>query len=135
MKVEYVLIFGLTVLIIGYMWGCKITCSKTEGYGQDASVRASSGWIAGNGLYGYDPITEFAEQIEQMRASHHATHPDGTIKEGFCPFDASGNCMFAKTGRCPYMTTAAYPSYPPSDDPNRLLMASPYMSGPPCGCH
>jgi len=135
MKTEYIIGFILALLILGYYMGCKVTCSKTEGYGQDASVRWTSGGVAGSGMYGYDPVTEFAEQIEQMRAAHRATMADGTMKEGFCPFDASGNCLFSKTGKCPYMTTPAYPSYPPSDMSNRLLMAAPYVSGPPCGCH
>ena len=38
-----------------------------DGFGQDASVRASAGWLAGNGMYGYDPIQKFAEEIEDMK--------------------------------------------------------------------
>lgn len=40
-------------------------------FGQDASIRASVGWLAGpKGLYGYDPIDHFANQIDEMRMKH-----------------------------------------------------------------
>lgn len=43
-------------------------------YGQDASIRTSSGWIAGPN-YGYDPITQFADQIEEMKKSKAQNRP------------------------------------------------------------
>nr|QBK86302.1 MAG: hypothetical protein LCMAC102_00970 [Marseillevirus LCMAC102] len=44
-------------------------CKCDERFGQDASIRASSGWLAGpKGVYGYDPIDQFARQIEEMKA-------------------------------------------------------------------
>lgn len=46
---------------------CGTNC-KAESYGQDASIRASVGGLAGpTGLYGYDPITVFANQIAEMK--------------------------------------------------------------------
>jgi hypothetical protein len=38
-----------------------------EYYGQDASIRASAGWVAGRGMYGIDPVAEFAKEIEEMK--------------------------------------------------------------------
>ena len=59
------------ILIIGvvaaYLFIQYCACSA-EKFGQDASIRASVGWIAGpKGMYGYDPIDHFAQQIAQMK--------------------------------------------------------------------
>jgi len=37
-----------------------------DDFGQDASVRVGSGWIAGPD-YGFDPVADFAKQLEEMR--------------------------------------------------------------------
>ncbi len=55
------------VLIVIFLNMQKCKCD--ESFGQDASIRASSGWLAGpKGVYGYDPIDQFARQIEEMKA-------------------------------------------------------------------
>jgi len=133
MKIKKVYVIGaiLGILLAGYWYGCRIECNKKEGYGQDASVRASAGWVAGNGMYGFDPIQQFADQIAQMRADH--TSYNGV--EGFCPHAETGRCDYHRTGKCPYSNVfPAYPAYPPGDRTNRLMMASPYVAGSPCGC-
>jgi len=57
-----------TVLIILIVGLVVVMClPKIEKYGQDASIRASAGWVAGRGMYGYDPIQRYAEQIEEMK--------------------------------------------------------------------
>lgn len=54
----------LVLIIVGIF----IVCWRDRDYfGQDPSVRASAGWVAGPS-YGYDPITQFARQIEEMKA-------------------------------------------------------------------
>jgi hypothetical protein len=58
--------FIIIILLIVGLFIVSITLH--EGYGQDASIRASAGWIAGPN-YGYDPITQFADQIAEMRAN------------------------------------------------------------------
>lgn len=64
-------IVGVVVLIF-YFQKCSLTCKNTrkstrDDYGQDASIRATTGWIAGP-MYGYDPIDQFAEEIEVFKA-------------------------------------------------------------------
>lgn len=52
---------GLFVLVV-------VVCGR-EGYGQDASIRWSAGGVAGPvGLYGYDPVSVFADQIQEMKS-------------------------------------------------------------------
>ena len=64
-------IIGVVVLIF-YFQKCSLTCkSDRDDYGQDASIRATTGWIAGP-MYGYDPIDQFAEEIEVFKQREHA---------------------------------------------------------------
>ncbi len=60
----------LVVIIILLFQRCKFTCSSlgNELFGQDPSIRASVGWLAGP-HYGYDPIDHFAKQIYNLRMS------------------------------------------------------------------
>ena len=53
------LICGIIVLIVVLLFS-----SSRDHYGQDPSIRASVGWVAGP-LYGYDPVAEFARQIKE----------------------------------------------------------------------
>jgi len=47
--------------------------SRTESYGQDASVRVAAGSLAGpTALYGFDPISKYEEQVEQLEARQEA---------------------------------------------------------------
>lgn len=58
-----------------------------EEYGQDASIRASVGWLAGpKGLYGYDPIDQYAEQIAEVkrREAEHNREGYSSPKCGAC---------------------------------------------------
>jgi len=57
-----------TLLVVFIVVLIGVLClPKIEKYGQDASIRASAGWVAGRGMYGYDPIQRYAEQIEEMK--------------------------------------------------------------------
>ncbi len=60
----------ILIIIIGIFiaWLCL---STKDNYGQDASIRASAGWISGPN-YGFDPIQEYADQIEEMKRRKHA---------------------------------------------------------------
>jgi len=56
-----------TLILVGVIIVILIWAFQSRDYfGQDPSVRASAGWIAGPN-YGYDPITQFAEQIAEMK--------------------------------------------------------------------
>lgn len=71
MKNRKVIFWLLIAVFVSFVVTCiyrqKAGCGKcSEKYGQDPSIRASVGWIAGNGMYGYDPITEYADQIAEM---------------------------------------------------------------------
>jgi len=140
---------GLIVLAIfivgGLMWWnkhkCSVTCVNTEGYGQDASIRASSGWLAGSGMYGYDPITEFAEQIRmvnmhdnpQAQAIARQQLADMGIEsseiEGFCdPRPTYWDVNY-------YPRNFEYPQYPPIGNTiySGSAFAPPNKAGPCCG--
>lgn len=69
---------------------CTLKCNYSENFGQDASIRAQSGWIAGpKGMYGYDPIDQFAEQIEeQRRMSHMRNYSDSSVMKSVDPVEA-----------------------------------------------
>ena len=55
-------VFAIVLLVI-------FLCNRKEYFGQDATSRVQSGWIAGNGMYGYDPIADFQKQIDEMHTS------------------------------------------------------------------
>ena len=80
MNCSTILWIVLGILLIWVIW--KSLSGGSEFFGQDASIRASSGWLAGpKGLYGYDPIDHFAEQIEEMkrREAIQVSSPDSDI--------------------------------------------------------
>jgi hypothetical protein len=59
---------SIILIVVGVLFVLFLLKSASESYGQDASIRAAVGWIAGpKGMYGYDPVDEFAKQIEEMR--------------------------------------------------------------------
>ena len=61
------LVVVAVVVLVFYMQSCKLSCNDgRDNYGQDASIRANSGWVAGP-MYGYDPINKFADEIEESR--------------------------------------------------------------------
>lgn len=62
----------LGILIVVVVW---LSFQSKECFGQDASIRASVGGLAGPaGLYGFDPIDVFARQIEAERQIYFAKH-------------------------------------------------------------
>lgn len=71
--------------------------SCQEDYGQDASIRASTGWLAGpKGLYGYDPIDHFADQIAAMEKRNVVSSPlEGVGPEEYTTGSQKkcGSCM------------------------------------------
>ena len=70
-----IIIIIIVVLVIYVFQKCHWTCNTTqsEKFGQDASIRVQSGWIAGpRGMYGYDPIDQFASQISAIKARKRA---------------------------------------------------------------
>ncbi len=54
----------VVAIVIFILWSG--TARSRDYFGQDPSIRATAGWISGP-KYGYDPITHFAEQIEEMK--------------------------------------------------------------------
>ena len=62
------LIIVLSVVLIMFIFRrCSLKCKcSRDNYGQDASIRVSSGWVAGPS-YGEDPIVQFANQIDEMK--------------------------------------------------------------------
>jgi len=64
MKLLQILFVLAIILIIWYF------IQSRDYYGQDPSIRASVGWIAGP-LYGQDPITQFADEIAEMERKIH----------------------------------------------------------------
>jgi hypothetical protein len=80
--VTVLIIIAAVALIIFASQRCSLRCTTSEGFGQDASIRASSGGLAGpKGMYGYDPIDQFAAQIEEMKAAKQAAR-DGAFVMG-----------------------------------------------------
>lgn len=67
---------GIILLVVGVVILLVVACQRCSGseyFGQDASIRAQSGWLAGpKGMYGYDPIDHFAKQIKEMKARERA---------------------------------------------------------------
>ena len=62
-------IIGLIILLVFYFQKCTLSCpcnNSHDNFGQDPSIRANAGWVAGP-IYGYDPIDQFAEQIQEMK--------------------------------------------------------------------
>lgn len=93
--VTVLIIIGAVALIIFASQRCTLRCNSAEGFGQDASIRASSGWLAGpKGIYGYDPIDQFAAQIEEMKARKRAER-DGAFVVGL---SESRNLVSSPTG-------------------------------------
>lgn len=69
MNVLFVLL-GIILLIFVAM-----TLQTKECFGQDASIRASVGGLSGPaGLYGFDPISIFAMQIEEEKNRYFQEH-------------------------------------------------------------
>ena len=72
-----VVIIAIIVLIFYFSQRCRVRCqggkffNLIDRFGQDASIRASAGWVSGPS-YGYDPITQYAEQISEMYARQRA---------------------------------------------------------------
>ena len=62
------LVVVAVAILVFYMQRCRLACkcNGRDDYGQDASIRANSGWVAGP-MYGYDPINKFAEEIEESK--------------------------------------------------------------------
>ena len=78
-------LLGVVALLFVFS-SCKLTCgSGSEGFGQDASIRASAGSVAGQGMYGYDPIAKFAREIKQMTAYERAKHPQEDFIVEYAP--------------------------------------------------
>ncbi len=73
-----ILIVGVVIFFIVVTQRCRVSClCSSERFGQDASIRATSGWIAGpKNMYGYDPIDVFARQIAEMKARKRAEPRD-----------------------------------------------------------
>ncbi len=68
----WVIVTFFFVLFIFFLFTKKSPCD-IDRFGQDPSIRASSGWVAGpSGMYGYDPIDKFAHQIDEMYAQQRA---------------------------------------------------------------
>ncbi len=62
------LIIVAVIVLVFYMQRCKLSCKcSRDSYGQDASIRANAGWVAGP-MYGYDPINKFAAEIAESKA-------------------------------------------------------------------
>ena len=108
--IYYIISIALIVFVIWGSQHCKLTCAKKEGYGQDASIRWNAGGVAGTGMYGYDPVMQFAEQIAAMRVADYAAK-QGTLKEGFC----DPRPDFWAVNYYPRNYEYEYPSYPPND--------------------
>lgn len=65
----------LIAIIIGVVIIFIIAFNSSEGFGQDPTTRAQVGWLAGpKGLYGYDPVVHFADQIEAMKNRENQYH-------------------------------------------------------------
>lgn len=62
MKIEKILLIIIVVIFV--LWLIKGSCF--EGFGQDASMRVASGWLAGPD-YGFDPVQEYADQLSVLR--------------------------------------------------------------------
>jgi len=64
-----ILIVIAAVVLVFYIQRCNLSCNyDRDNYGQDPSIRANVGWVAGP-MYGYDPIDKFAAEIEESRNS------------------------------------------------------------------
>ncbi len=61
------LIIVAALVLVFYMQRCSFSCNERDSYGQDASIRANAGWVAGP-MYGYDPIDKFAAEIAESKA-------------------------------------------------------------------
>jgi len=71
------LILILLVAVIAYL----LLSRYSESFGQDPSVRVGAGWIAGPAMYGHDPVTKFADEIDEMKANprrYHRRHWGGS---------------------------------------------------------
>ena len=55
----------ILILVVFIVFFC---ITSRDYFGQDASMRASAGWVSGP-MYGYDPISEFAQQIKELEES------------------------------------------------------------------
>ncbi len=75
------LIIILIVVVIVFLF-LKSTCK--EFFGQDASLRVGAGSVAGTGMYGYDPIQQFQDQIDESKYVHPKYSSDPVVKEGMC---------------------------------------------------
>ncbi len=62
------LVVVAAIILVFYMQRCNLSCkcNGRDSFGQDASIRAGSGWVAGP-MYGYDPIDKFAAEIEESK--------------------------------------------------------------------
>ncbi len=126
------IIFGVGILVLLFLANrhCTLKCTKREGYGQDASIRMTAGGVAGTGMYGYDPVMQFAEQLQTMRTQDAMMRAAGPpLVEGFCdPRPSYWDVNF-------YPRNFEYPSYPPND---LVYTNGPFASpdgniGPSCG--
>lgn len=61
----------LLVILVGIGIFLVMKAYQKEEYGQDASIRVSAGGLAGP-MYGIDPISRYAEQIEAVEAQKEA---------------------------------------------------------------
>lgn len=88
-----------------YSLKCEMPKELCENFGQDPSIRASAGWAAGRGMYGYDPVDEFAQQIEEQRLEGEARR----IREGRRVRFAEEKVEFGSGGDLPPYTYAPDP--------------------------
>lgn len=63
------IIILIIVIIFCVVWSQR----SSEKFGQDASVRTNAGWVAGPN-YGYDPISKFAKEIDEMKMHPQEYH-------------------------------------------------------------
>lgn len=106
-KPKHIVLGFIVILVLAYaLKGCRVHCNGREGYGQDASIRWSAGGVAGTGMYGYDPVMRFAEQIATLRAQQQ-----NPSIEGFC----DPRPDFWAVNYYPRNYEYQYPSYPPTD--------------------
>ena len=76
-KNKKILVAILGVLVFILVFHLLKRRQHSEKFGQDASIRASVGGIAGpSGLYGIDPIQQFANQLESLREREGFSHEE-----------------------------------------------------------
>jgi hypothetical protein len=78
------MIFVVVIILILIFKGSGGFCGAQEKFGQEPSIRTSTGWLAGPSGGNYNPFSQVSSRINKITDKNKYTHPrDRNTRESF----------------------------------------------------